>query len=287
MLIGTSTCHAHDNRIEDNHGFGVLVGEQASPTLEGNTVANNRGEGIAIEPGGAVDVVGNVVEGNWLEGIRIAEGASVRLRDNVLHGNEGHDSVPPYATTGALGLRRVQLGWVRRFSSYAIARSYNAVRRIVETIEEAVPAGATVHLVLDVPVTVTRNNLDVVLPELRERLATYGEAIEERGFARVDGAYDTLVTHGCEQLGVGVGTTRIDQDAWTIQVVPAGFEGERRYVGTVVGSALEIEHAMDWSVSLLGWVAESEVVLRHPPSGCRVVLIEQDDGSSDAEVDPP
>jgi hypothetical protein len=143
-------------------------------------------------------------------------------------------------------------------------------------VEHAAAMGATVYPGVEVPLAVTEENADVVMTELRARLATYGEAIEARGCASIAGAYRTRVTPGCAALGFIDDVTRIEQDGFLLRVahdVYVQYEEDWRHKGVVVGAALDVQHAMDPGIDLEGWVEDGLVVLRHEPTDCRIVLV--------------
>lgn len=120
--------------------------------------------------------------------------------------------------------------------------------------------------------TISESNALVYLAGYEDRLRTYSQAIEQKGFKRLAGVYDTKVSRGCKQLGFSKGKTTIDQNGFRIRVTNGEYQGEVRHRGVIVTDALAIEHAMNPEVVLLGRSEGHEVRIEHAPSNCVVTL---------------
>jgi len=67
------------------------VGEQAQPTLEGNTCRENKRDGISYRNKAGGVARGNECTGNGEDGIYVASTARPTLRDNRCRGNKGKE----------------------------------------------------------------------------------------------------------------------------------------------------------------------------------------------------
>ena len=273
FYLGDSGGEARNNRIGGNALGGVGVLERSHPFLVGNAIRGNEGEGIAFGGSATGTARDNVIEDNWGPGIDVQDQARPTLLDNTLRGNQ--ETASAFEVSEATGLIRIPLEAAMQAPAAELASSYHAIRyaRLMADVVRSHMGATTAQIGLETQVVVTVDNVDVVLTELEDRLATYGRAIERRGYEFFQGIYDTEVTAGCDALGFSAEESAIEQEGFEFWLAHGPFQDDMRHIGVTVESAVVIEHAFDPDIELWGVIEEGRIELGHGPSGCRIVLI--------------
>lgn len=121
--------------------------------------------------------------------------------------------------------------------------------------------------------TIDRSNAAEHVAALRQTLATYEEAMRQRGSANVAGNYDLKASRPCRELLIEGGTAAIEQNGFNLKLAHGPFEGELRDRGAIVESAIVFESTVSSDVHFAGTVRGDRIVLKHPPSRCTLTLV--------------
>lgn len=180
-----------------------------------------------------------------------------------------------YKTSAEEGPTLVAVEQALQAPPQALAESYLAVSYLLGFLRPARDGqfGATIETTIDgKPQTINEANALIYRAGYEDRLRIYSLAIEQRGFQKLGGAYDTKVTAGCQKLGFSSGESVISQEGSEVKMANGEFRGELRHRGVVVGDALAIELAMNPEIILTGRSGGGQISIKHEPSHCMVTL---------------
>src|SRR5205809_3954103 len=95
--------------------------------------------------------------------------------------------------------------------AWALAQGYLWVKKMLHFLP-AVDSGTTIHLPDE---TITKSNVEEYRGRYEKRLALYGEAIKQRGYKTISGAYKGETTESCARI----------QSAWVGVIHERGQSG--------------------------------------------------------------
>ena len=155
--------------------------------------------------------------------------------------------------------------------AWALAQGYLWVKSILHFLSAA-DAGATIHLPDE---TITKSNVEEYRGRYEKRLSLYGEAIKQRGYKTIAGAYKGETTESCaniKSLWVGVIHERgqsgveIAQDGIEAQVVIRGkHEGKElslKNPAAIAESAISVLDAMNSDYLFRGEIKDQVIVIK-------------------------
>jgi TPR repeat protein len=153
----------------------------------------------------------------------------------------------------------------------ALALSYLGVKSVLHFLPAAA-AGATIQLPGE---TITKSNVEEYRGRYEKRLSLYGEAIKQRGYKTISGAYKGETTKSCariQSLWVGVIHERgqsgieIAQDGIEAQVVLRGkHEGKElnlKNQAAIAESAISVLDAMNSDYFFRGEIKDQVIVIK-------------------------
>lgn len=153
----------------------------------------------------------------------------------------------------------------------ALAMSYLSVKKMLHFLPTAA-AGATIHLPDE---TITKSNVEEYRGRYEKRLSLYGEAIKQRGYKTISGAYKGETTESCARINslwVGVIHERIQsgieiaQDGIEAQVVIRGkHEGKElslKNQAAIAESAISVLDAMNSDYFFRGEIQDHVIVIK-------------------------
>lgn len=155
--------------------------------------------------------------------------------------------------------------------AWALAQSYLSMKTVVHFLSAA-DAGATIQLPGE---TITQSNMEESRRRYEKRLSLYGEAIKQRGYKTISGAYKGETTESCariKSLWVGVIHERgqsgieIAQDGMEAQlVIRVKHEGEAlslKNEAAIAESAISVLDAMNSDYFFRGEIKDQVITIK-------------------------
>jgi tetratricopeptide (TPR) repeat protein len=141
-----------------------------------------------------------------------------------------------------------------------LARAYLATQRLLSLCAIA-REGATIEAWLDgLPLTVTSDNAVAVEKRLEERKTVYREAIENRGYRKLEPGYASTCRGDCLEWGVDGKPVLVEQQGCDVFLT----QGDTRHRGVLVETAIALVHDANTDVMLSGQVTDQGIVLQPP-----------------------
>src|SRR5574338_189022 len=122
--------------------------------------------------------------------------------------------------------------------AWALAQSYLWVKKMLHFLSAA-DAGATIHLPGE---TITKSNVEEHRGRYEKRLPLYGEAIKQRGYKTISGAYKGETTESCARIQSAWGGVIHERGQSGIEIEQRGIEAQVVIRGKHQGKELSLKN---------------------------------------------
>lgn len=159
-----------------------------------------------------------------------------------------------------------------------LAQGYLWIKMVTEKMLPAAKMGASFHLP---DATITKSNVEKYEKVYQERLSIYRDAIKQRGYKTIAGAYKGTATESCERIGstwadlvlTGTEPIEITQDGFEAQlIISTEYEGKKvsfPIQAIIVESSILLQEPLNSNYFFRGVIKDREVEFKPDASVLR------------------
>lgn len=174
------------------------------------------------------------------------------------------------------GVRVITLDQAMRATPAQLAVGYLVVGLNLAAARTAERPGSSVVTRIDgTEQRIDASNAAAFVAGFDQRLRTYAEAVQRRGFVQVAGNYRGSGSEGCRRLGLGDGATTIRQDGFELTLETPLPGTTLKHRGVVVESTAAFELATNSDLRLVGEMVGGRLALASQPTGCTYTLVRE------------